>query len=671
MSVFPEPTNKDYLVIGYGYQQGKRVCVGVPRKHIWQHTHIIGAQGSGKTSLMTVYAYESIRKGFTTVVVDPHGGLVKEVYERTPPEVDTYIVGLGYNGIQLFPFVNLDLIREAQNNPSMEPEKDQRKIAISTIAAGFMAHYSSKEGSSIGGWGVNVDLIAKAAFQTLSLKVEGGELKELTDIVLNEDYRKEILDKARKYPELVDEVSELEDFWDRIYQVILQRQDSATTIMGFINKIMPLYAVQSRARVISGKVTLYDFFKSPKPKLLLMHLPEGDEWVRLVGSLLFASILMASYSRTPEWEQKGLPPVHVIIDEVSAFVTALDILKDALTKVRKFGVGLTIAHQTFAQLGANAEEFGRTLATQSKQSFILSVGSQDAKYLEGRLDKDELKYVGPQPPGHFLFVNREKRKFRGISYYFEEVLQRYRTMPAPRFTKEKVPLENLGARMFVEGIVRAHDYDPSGWIRMQIPLKQMPYIVIPDEERRDKLVKLGVIFGEPYMPVLLALAAPYYGERGIDFLSNWRVGVITGENVEEEIPVLFVTKNTGGNKQYVFLHGVVLTDNVDIDTIGRQVRALINLHQTFAEKGVKKGFTLEEYSFQGMNLVKIGEYKIKSLDHINRVYIYLSHGYHNRTENEIRKLTTDFLSKYVVIPPEATYVELKPFTFDLETVSVQ
>ena len=651
--------NFDYLVYGWGYRGGEKIPVGIRRSDIPKHTHILGAQGSGKTSLMVVLAYESIRKGFTTVIVDPHGGLVKEVYERTPPDIPTYIVGPGYDGIQLFPYVNIKVALERLENPELPPETEERVLAIRAINEGFRTHFGSSA-STKGVWGTNVAKISEYAMRTLSVAPPSErKLSNLERIVIDQDYRQWILEEAKKYPFLMGEIRKIESFWyDEYENLILQKQDSATTVMGYLNKISVLYPTPLRERILSGDMTLYDFFLSDKPKLLLMHLPEGDEWVKLVGALLFATINMAAFSRTAYWRNRGYRPVHVIIDEVATFSTALPLLQDSLTKVRKFGVGLTLAHQDFAQLGEHAQSFGKTVSSQAAQTILLSVAGEAADYLSGRIDESEKDLIGPQPPGHFVFINREKKKFRGISFYFEWLLPRQRTMPAQHYIKEKVAIEDLRIGRFIPEILESFGYDPSSMRKIPTPFKKTPYFVA-DDEMYKKLLSLKNLFGKTYLPVALALAPiELNGKKiGYPWLNGWAVGSL--EISKNRVPVLYdyITIKTPEKtiRKYIFKWGAYIEKVEDIPEVSTYLDYISDLINT---DNKKQRILLHIYDFKGDKFAEVDTVPIASIKWIESFFIYMSSAEHI-DEDELE----DIADKLAWLG-DAHFIQVQPFTIE-------
>jgi len=116
-------------------------------------------------------------------------------------------------------------------------------------------------------------------------------------------------------------------------------------------------------------------------KILLVNLSKGrlgEINANLIGLVLVGKILMAALSRVDSLDKK-LPPFYLYIDEFQNVTT--DSISQILSEARKYGLGLTIAHQFIAQLdeGIKNAVFGNV---GSMATFRISF--EDAQYLEKR-----------------------------------------------------------------------------------------------------------------------------------------------------------------------------------------------------------------------------------------------------------------------------------------------
>jgi hypothetical protein len=116
-------------------------------------------------------------------------------------------------------------------------------------------------------------------------------------------------------------------------------------------------------------------------KIFLVNLAKGrlgEINANLIGLVLVGKILMAALSRVDSLGEK-LAPFYLYIDEFQNVTT--DSISQILSEARKYGLGLTVAHQFIAQLdeGIKNAVFGNvgTMVT-------FRISSEDAQYLEKR-----------------------------------------------------------------------------------------------------------------------------------------------------------------------------------------------------------------------------------------------------------------------------------------------
>ena len=114
-------------------------------------------------------------------------------------------------------------------------------------------------------------------------------------------------------------------------------------------------------------------------KILLVNLAKGklgDINSNLLGLILVGKILMAALSRVDSFG-KQLPDFYLYIDEFQNITT--DSISSILSEARKYGLGLTIAHQFIAQLeeGIKDSVFGNV-----GSMAVFRVGADDAQFLE-------------------------------------------------------------------------------------------------------------------------------------------------------------------------------------------------------------------------------------------------------------------------------------------------
>ena len=148
------------------------------------------------------------------------------------------------------------------------------------------------------------------------------------------------------------------------------------------SKFDPFISNEIMRPVIAQQKSAFNFRDiMDNKKILLVNLAKGrlgEINANLIGLVLVGKILMSALSRVDSLGQK-LPPFYLYIDEFQNVTT--DSISQILSEARKYGLGLTIAHQFIAQLdeGIKNAVFGNV---GSMASFRISF--EDPQYLEKR-----------------------------------------------------------------------------------------------------------------------------------------------------------------------------------------------------------------------------------------------------------------------------------------------
>jgi hypothetical protein len=151
--------------------------------------------------------------------------------------------------------------------------------------------------------------------------------------------------------------------------------------------------IQNKLGALLSDPTLYRILVEPKidlsfrslmdeEKVLLVNVAKGhlgEDSALLLGSLVVSTLGLAAFSRAerPPGERK---PFFVYLDEFHNFTTLM--LANMMSELRKYGVGLTLAHQHLHQLEPDIRH-----AVLGNAGTLISfrVGAEDASYLAREL----------------------------------------------------------------------------------------------------------------------------------------------------------------------------------------------------------------------------------------------------------------------------------------------
>ena len=175
-------------------------------------------------------------------------------------------------------------------------------------------------------------------------------------------------------------------------------------------------------------------------KILLVDLSGlGSETREILGGFMLSVLHVTALCRSALPPEKRRP-FHIHCDEAHRFTT--DALEDLIMETRKYGVGLTLAHQYLSQFETRRKDALASVGT----TVIFNVDTKDAAHLKKDLqDKVEVKDL--------IFL----RVGEAIARIGTEIV-RFRT-PPPR----EIPKKHFRDRIIAES--RRRYYRPIGEVR--------------------------------------------------------------------------------------------------------------------------------------------------------------------------------------------------------------
>jgi len=341
----PEDRNEDITYFGQiGYRNDRRKF-GIRQADRLMHTYMIGKTGTGKSTCIDTMITQDIKAGRGCCLLDPHGDLVEKVVKSIPSYRKDDLIYFN------FPDPNLNL----KYNPFKRVSPGKRSL----VASGILEVFSKLWDSA---WGVKLEHILRHAILTL-LDQPRATVADIVEILLNKDFRREALRNVTS--------ETVKKFWKREF-VEYHKYD----LLPVMNKIggMLVHPVIRRALIEnSDEVSIRKAMDDHK--IVLVNLSKGHlgaDVTNMLGALLITSIASAAFSRADTDEVKRTP-FMVYIDEFHNFTTLS--LVNMFSELRKFKVGMVLAHQYMHQLD---EKIQQAVLGNVGSMISFRIGTQDA-----------------------------------------------------------------------------------------------------------------------------------------------------------------------------------------------------------------------------------------------------------------------------------------------------
>jgi len=350
---------------------GTRRQVAIAVTDARHHLHIIGATGSGKSTLMINMVLADAAAGRGVIVVDPKGDLVTDLLARLPAEAAARLVLLDPGDSGPPPCLNV------LDGPAPELTVDHLAGIFHKIYADF--------------WGPRTDDVFRSACLTLlragPLTGEQPTLAGLPEVLADRETR-DMYTSAVHDPVL-------RGFWSWYGE--LSDAARAQVIGPLMNKLRAFLLRGFVRAAIAGGPSTIDMDQVLDGGLCLVRLPKGrlgDETTRLLGSFVVAKAWQAATHRT-RLAEAARHDAAMYLDECQNFLMLPHSLPDMLAEARAYRLSLVLAHQHLAQLPKDLRE---GISANARSKIFFSTSPEDARDLERHtaptLSAHDLSHLG-------------------------------------------------------------------------------------------------------------------------------------------------------------------------------------------------------------------------------------------------------------------------------------
>jgi hypothetical protein len=321
-------------------------------EHRVRHTHIIGASGTGKSTLLFNLICQDMESGQGVAVLDPHGDLIDRVLGIIPPERIADVVLIDPSDEEHSVGFNI-----------LAAHSDFEKSLLASDLVSVFQRLSTS-------WGDQMNSVLRNAILAFLESSEGGTLADLRRFLLDAGFRNRFLATVTD-PEIV-------YYWRKAFPQLTGNK-SIGPVVTRLDEFLSRKPIRHMVSQKENRVNFADVLDGGR--ILLAKLPQGligRENSYLLGSLLLSKLqqMAMSRQRMRESERRDF---WCYVDEFHCFITPS--MAEILTGARKYRVGLTLAHQELRQLQANDEVAGAVLANAFTR-VVFRVGDADARSLE-------------------------------------------------------------------------------------------------------------------------------------------------------------------------------------------------------------------------------------------------------------------------------------------------
>jgi len=330
------------------------------------HSYIVGASGSGKSKLLEHLLQQDIKAGRGFCLIDPHGDLFKNILgylaEFCPNRKENKVAQNILNKLVLIDPTRTDWITGFNPLESVDVNPYAQAIEFMGILKKIWSDTYS---------GPRMEELMRNTMVTLSLN--GFTLLEAKNLLTDSLFRERMVTKL---PE-----GEIKEYWESRYNQLSDRMQS-TYREPILNRLSVFLSDPSIRLMVGMKKSTINFRQiMDQSNWLLVNLSKGrlKGNAHLLGAFLVAKLQLSALSRV-DVNENMRTPFFVYVDEFQNFLS--DDFETILSEARKYGLGLTLAHQNMDQLDRQLRSaiLGNTL-----NQVFFRISNQDATTLAAEI----------------------------------------------------------------------------------------------------------------------------------------------------------------------------------------------------------------------------------------------------------------------------------------------
>ena len=315
---------------------GTETKIGLTVDERRRHVYILGATGTGKSTMLLSMIQQDIEHDKGLCVIDPHGDLIDQVLSVIPKERIPDVVYFNPDDIS-FP-MGINLLELTPGLSSENAIREQEFIAESIISI-FQKIYTDKYS------GPRMEYILRNTIHT-AFTIPDATLFTIYKLLINTGFRKSVTRN------LTDE--NLKDFWKYEFSKAGDYQ-KVKMISPITNKIGRFLFSPTAKRILEqGKSTINFDTIINEGKILLCNLSKGkigEDNSSVFGVLIMAKVQLAALKRA-RMKQEERKDFYLYVDEFQNFATPA--FAQILSEARKYRLDAILAHQTTSQIEDNS-----------------------------------------------------------------------------------------------------------------------------------------------------------------------------------------------------------------------------------------------------------------------------------------------------------------------------
>lgn len=350
-----------------------------------RHVYVLGATGTGKSTMLLGMIRADMMAGKGVVLIDPHGDLFEQARREIPQErSDDVVLGhLGDTG-------QLSFTLNALENPGSEEDVWSNAITGELLRLFKRTLWPDVRDA----FGPMFEMYYRNALLLLleSDKAD-ATLLDFPLIFQDDKLRRSLVEKCRN--------ESVRAFWTNTAERVSWNEIALENVAPYILcKFAPFVSNRHLKRVLGARRSSIDFGDIiRRQRICLINLAKGivgSAPASLIGGLLSMRLVTAAQNQA-QLDPAARKKVSVYLDEVQSFAT--EHLAEGLEECRKYGLQMVLANQSLGQVDGRGfrADIGKSVLANCASLLSFRLGVPDASalasYFEPLACADDLVYL--------------------------------------------------------------------------------------------------------------------------------------------------------------------------------------------------------------------------------------------------------------------------------------
>ena len=368
VSMISDPNHITKLGIAHDHYRHRPF--GIRLSDRLMHLYVVGQTGTGKSTLLQNLAKQDAKSEIGFCLIDPHGDLALQLSS-------TLAAGHMYWNVA-------DPQSPYGYNPLTRVPAEFRPLVASGLIDTLKKQWSDA-------WGPRMEHLLRYAILAL-LEQPRADIRDIVRLFTEKEFRRMVLGRIQD-PQVF-------AFWTQEYPS-MNYQNAADGVAPIANKLGTFLANPVvRKAVCTPDEPLRFRQVMDNGQNLIINLGKGQlgsDTANVLGGMIVSNIMNAAFSRhdIPESRRR---PFMLYIDEFHSFTTS--VFASMLSEARKYGLGITLAHQHIVQTDKDVFE---AVMGNVGSLMVFRVGASDAPTFAHQLGSIAVRDL-VNAPNHRAFV---------------------------------------------------------------------------------------------------------------------------------------------------------------------------------------------------------------------------------------------------------------------------